>query len=82
MATTATSDYWNGLRTSLTGLGIDVARSRLVDVETKDSDKNIRDATDVKLGEGIPRIAGMSLLGWAAIAGVIVVGVVLLKRWA
>ncbi len=80
MAATGTNDYWTGLRRDLTGLVIDTARSRLIDVETKDSDKTVRDGVDARLGDSGAGVGGMSVVSVAIIAVVVVVGVILAKR--
>lgn len=45
---TASSSYWNGLLGSVTDLGIDYARARYVDVETRSDDRNIPDDADLR----------------------------------
>jgi hypothetical protein len=59
---------------------LDVARSRLIDVETKDSDRNIRDNVDARLGDSGAGTGGLSLVGVALVAVAVIVGVVLVKR--
>lgn len=79
MAATSTNDYWTGLRRDLTGLVLDTARSRLIDVETRDSDRTIRDNVDARHGDsgaGVGFPVGQVVL----IAVVVIVGVVLAKR--
>lgn len=80
MAATATNDYWAGVKRDLTGLALDVARSRLIDVETRDSDKNVRDNVDARLGDTGAGTGGMSVVSIALIAVAVIVGVVLVKK--
>lgn len=80
MAATATNDYWAGVRRDLTGLVIDTARARLIDVETKDSDKTVRDNVEARLGDSGAGTGGMSVVSIALVAVAVIVGVVLVKR--
>lgn len=75
----ASSDYWTGLRDNLTGLALDAARVKLVDVERASDDKNIPDNVDLASSK---RVAanGVSVVTVVAIAAAALVGVLLLKR--
>jgi hypothetical protein len=78
MPATSTSDYWQNLRSQVTGLVIDAARAKYVDVETRADDRNIRDGVDAKtgnVGQG-----GFSPLTVVLVIVAAVAGVVLLKR--
>lgn len=76
---TSSADYFTGLRDSLTGLGVDYARSRLIDVERMDDDRNAPDRIDAADWRTVGG-SGVSMLTVGMIAVAVVVGVVLLKR--
>jgi hypothetical protein len=87
MASTSGSDFWTGLRDTVTGLAVDYARARYVDVERADDDRNIPDQADLRLwgsgGDGrglVTAPGGIPIAGWLLIAGAAVLGAVLLKR--
>lgn len=76
---TQSADYFTGFRDSLTALGLDFLRSRLIDVERVGDTRNVNDAVDVREGEaGI--IGGMSIGGVLVLAAVVVGGVILLRK--
>lgn len=80
---TSSSSYWNGLGSSLTQLGLDWARAKFVDVETRTDDRNIPDDADLRYsGAGDERGIKVSTVVTvvAVIAAVTVVAVVALKR--
>jgi hypothetical protein len=87
MASTNSTDFWTGLRDNITGLAVDYARARYVDVERPDDDKNMPDKADLRYwgfaddGTGLVSApGGVPLLGWAMIAGAAILGAILLKR--
>jgi hypothetical protein len=87
MASTTSTDFWSGLRDHITGLAIDYARARYVDVERPGDDRNIPDQADLRYwgkaddGSGLVSApGGVPLVGWLLIAGAAVLGAVLLKR--
>lgn len=65
---TESTNYFSGLRDSLTGLVFDYGRAKLIDVETKSDDKNIPDRAD--LTQGALGVGGMPL------GSILVIGVV------
>ena len=72
---TSSSSYWSGLRESLTGLAMDYARARYVDVETRQDDRYMPDTADVRYG-GLLDQRGVSASTLAMVAlGVAVIGV-------
>ena len=72
---TASSSYWNGLVGSLTNLGLDYARARYVDVETRADDRNIPDESDLRYGGGLADERGIKAnTVLAVVAGVAVLG--------
>lgn len=73
---TGSSEYFTGLRDALTGLTLDVARSRLIDVEHVNDTKDVPDYMDSKRPLGV----GMSVGGLVLIGACVLVGVILLKR--
>lgn len=77
MAATSTSDYWQNLPSQVTGLILDFARAKYVDVETRADDRNIRDTVDAKTGN---TGQGVSVVSVVVIVAAAVLGVVLLKR--
>jgi hypothetical protein len=78
MAATSTTDYWQNLRSQVTGALLDYARVKFIDVETRADDKHIRDTVDARLGE--TGTAGMSPVTVVLLVVGVVAGVVLLKR--
>lgn len=88
MAATSSSDFWSNLRETVTGLAVDYARARYVDVEQQGDDRNIPDNADLrywgfgdKNGTGLVTApGGLPLAGWAMIAAAIVGGVYLLRK--
>lgn len=82
MASTSSTDFWTNLRDSVTGLSLDYARSKFIDVETVDDDKNIPDQADLRYGAGTAAAAASiagSLLP-LLLVGVAVAGAVILLR--
>lgn len=73
---TASSDYFTGLRDALTGLTLDVARSKLIDVETMNDTRDVPDYMDAKARQA----AGVSVGGLVLIGAALLVGVIVLKR--
>lgn len=80
MAETASNDIWRGVGRDIWGLALDVGRSRLIDVETKDSDKNVRDNVEAREGDSGAGTGGMSVVSVALVALAVIVGVILVKR--
>lgn len=87
MASTSSTDFWTGLRDNITGLAIDYARARYVDVEQPGDDRNIPDQADLRYwgfgddGSGVVRApGGVPIAGWLLIAGAAIAGAFLLKR--
>lgn len=87
MASTSSTSFWQGLRDDITGLAVDYARARYVDVERQDDDKNIPDKADLRYwgraddGTGLVSApGGVPLAGWLLIAAAAVAGAYLLKR--
>jgi hypothetical protein len=78
LQTSSADNFLVGLRDSLTGLAVDYARSRLIDVERADDDRNIPDRVDLQQGVGAG--SGMSVVTVVAIVAAVVVGGLLLKR--
>lgn len=77
-ASTASSDFWVGLRDQVTGLALDIARTRLVDTERRGDDRYLPDSVD--LANARPNVGGMSVGSVLLIVGAVVVGGLLLKR--
>ena len=75
---TSASDYFSGLGQSLTGLGVDYLRHRLIDVERIDDDRDMPDRIDSADRQTVG--GGVSILAVGLIVVGVVVGVVLLKR--
>ena len=74
---TTSSSYFSGLRDSLTSLGIDYGRSRLIDVETRSDDKNIPDRADIEAqGKGVAGVPTASIVVVGLVA-LCVVGVII-----
>ena len=85
MALTQSADYFTGLRDDITMLALDVARSRFIDVERLDDDRNFPDEADLRNAQRggdptQPAIAGMTIGGWLLVGTAVVVGVILLKK--
>lgn len=81
MAMTASSDYWSGLRESLTQIGLDALRSRVVDVERRNDDQYIPDYADLRYGYGSgsvyqPAPAGVPLPGWILLGLAVAAGAI------
>jgi hypothetical protein len=72
---TNSSNYWTGLASDLTTLAVDYGRSRLIDVETRDDDRNIPDQADLRYGYRGQVSNGLSVGVIAAGALVLVIGV-------
>lgn len=72
---TQSADYFTGVRDSLTGLGLDFLRSKLIDVEKVSDTRNVNDTVDVREGS-----SGFSIGGVLLVAAAVVGGVLLLKR--
>lgn len=75
---TQASDFWVGLRDQITGLALDVARTRLVDTERQGDDRYLPDSVD--LANNRPALGGMSVGSVLLVVGAVVVGGLLLKR--
>lgn len=73
---TASTEYFTGLRNDLTGLLIDFGRSKLIDVEQVGDTKNVNDTVDFREGQ----LGGFSVGGILLVAGLVIGGVILLKR--
>lgn len=73
---TGSADYFTGLRNSLTGLGIDALRAKLIDVEQVKDTRNVPDSIDVREGQA----GGFNVASLLLIGGAVILGVVLLKR--
>lgn len=79
MAATSSTDYWQELRDKVTGLTLDYARAKFIDVETVNDDRYIPDQADLRFGAGVAATAAsaasavlpMVLVGLAIAAGVI-----------
>lgn len=88
MASTSGTDFWTGLRDQVTGLAVDYARARYVDVERPDDDRNIPDQAEWRLwgssggdGRGTESApGGVPLVGWLFLGAAALVGAYLLKR--
>jgi hypothetical protein len=78
---TSATDYFTGLRDSLTGLALDIGRAKLIDVERSDDDRYIYDGIDLSANQqGTTQAMGLSIGTMLLIGVVLVVGVVLAKR--
>jgi len=72
---TSSSSYWSGLRESLTGLAMDYARAKYVDVETAGDDRYMRDQADMRYSGGLTDERGINAGTLALVVlGVAVVG--------
>lgn len=81
MAMTASSDYWSGLRESLTQIGLDTLRARLIDVERRSDDQNVPDNADLRYGYGAGPVyqtapAGVPLPGWILLGLAVAAGAI------
>ena len=78
MSRTSSSDYFSGLRDSLTSLVIDVVRARSIDVETVNDDRPMRDNVDVLTGQpGDPYAispGGLTVPAWLLIGAAVIGG--------
>ena len=87
MASTSSPNFWANLRDEVTGLAVDYARARYIDVETAQDDRNIPDRADLRYdglfystGDGTKLApGGLTPIGWAAL-GVALLGAVWLVR--
>ena len=87
MASTSGENYWANFRDQLTGLAMDWGRSRLIDVETANDDRNMPDQADLRYGwfggDGSGTVAapgGIPIVGWLLLGGAVIAGAFLLKR--
>lgn len=70
---TQSADYFTGVRDSLTGLGLDFLRSKLIDVERVSDTRNVNDAVDVREGQaGFGNVGPMLLVAAAVVGGVLI----------
>lgn len=88
MASTSSPNYWANLRDSVTGIAVDYARARYIDVETAQDDQNIPDRADLRY-DGLlytsadgTKLAplGITPIGWFALAAVALGGAYLLRK--
>lgn len=78
-ASTATG--WQDFLKGLSGLTIDYARHKLIDVERTTDDQNIPDRTDISNGFlAQPAAGGMTIGGWLVLGVVVVAGGLLLRK--
>lgn len=90
MASTSSPNYWATLRDNVTGLAVDFARAKLIDVETAQDDRNIPDRADLRYdglfyatGDGTKLApGGLTPVGWAALAVALLGAVYLVRRVA
>lgn len=86
MASTSSSDYWTGLLDNVTGLGLDYARTKLIDVQNYADESNLPDRADLwyygsNSAKQRQAASGMSMGKWLLIGGAAVLGLVLLRRF-
>jgi hypothetical protein len=75
---TGSADYFTGLRNELTGLTLDFARSKLIDVEHVNDTRNVNDTVDVREGQATG--LGLGMTGWLLVGGLVIGGVLLLRK--
>lgn len=88
MASTSSPTFWANLRDNVTGLAIDYARAKYLDVERPDDDRNMPDRADLKYdglfyatrdGTKVATPAGTALQ-WGLVALALVAGVWLVRK--
>ena len=88
MASTSSPNFWQNLRDNVTGLAIDYARAKYLDVERPDDDRNVPDRADLKYdglfyatkdGTRVVTPAG-SALQWGLVAVAVLGGFLLLRK--
>lgn len=88
MASTSSPTFWANLRDNVTGLAIDYARAKYLDVERPDDDRNMPDRADLKYdglfyttrdGTQVATPAG-TVLKWGAILAAVIGGAWLLRK--
>ena len=83
-ASTSSSDYWMGLLDSVTAVGSETLRDRLIDVESRGDSDYMPDEADIRAGnmgrDGSLAVAGVPLTTWAIFGAVLIGGVFLLKK--
>lgn len=82
---TGSSDYFTGVRDSLTSLALDFGRAKLIDVERASDDRNIPDEADLRAGQTGRESAGAApggipVIGWVLLGFAVVAGALLIKR--
>jgi hypothetical protein len=80
MAATQSADYWNGVKGQFTDLLFDYGRSRLIDIEGANDDRNLTDRVDAREGSLTVPGTGVSVITLAVVAVLVVVAVVVAKK--
>ena len=80
MAATNASDYWTGARDQLTSLFFDTARDRLIDVESANDDRSLRDRIDAREGTLTVPGTGVSWVTVGVIAALAFAAVIIAKK--
>jgi len=86
---TASTDYWTGIRDSLTDLSLDWLRYKHLDLERPGDDRNIPDQADLHYGQHTAGQAygpyamapgGLTWMQWLMVGGLVIGGVWFAKR--